>query len=469
MSEKAYDLCVVGAGPGGYVAAIRAAQLGLKTLVVEKEKAGGVCLNHGCIPSKALIHAADVFAEIQKASSMGVECENCRIELAKTVAWKDKIVKRLTGGIQSLFKANGVEYLQGEARLTGSDSLAVVTEEGEKLIRAEHTIIATGAQPIELPSVSLDGTTVISSREALALDQIPPRIIVIGGGYIGLELGIVFAKLGSAVTVVELLDGLLPVCSREAVKILERTLRRLKIKVMLQTKAKGVQVQDGVARLTITGPDGQEQQLEAEKVLLTVGRKPSTSGLGLENTEAVLDEKGFIRVDAQRRTADRRIFAIGDVTGEPMLAHKAGAEGVVAADAIAGKDAAFSPRAIAAVVFTDPEIAMVGLNVEEAKSQGFEAEEASFPFIALGRALTMNAGDGYAKWVFDARDHTILGCEIVGREASNLIGEAALAVEKQLKLEDVAATIHPHPTLTEGLAKAAELALGNPIHLPKKS
>lgn len=468
MSDASYDLAVIGAGPGGYVAGIRAARHGLSTVVIEAENLGGECLNHGCIPSKALIHAADHFARLDKLKSIGITVEGAHIDLAAAVEWKDRIVKRLTSGVGTLLKAAGAAIVEGRAHFVASDLLEVETADGVQRIKAAHTIIATGAKSIEIPALPYNGETIIDHRAALALREIPPRLIVVGGGYIGLEMGIAFAKLGSRVTVVELTKGLLPTSPREAVKVIERNLRRMKIKTMLGAKAAGVVVNDGVAALTVMDNHGNEQMLAAEKVLVTVGRKPNTEALELANTRVMLGKNGFIEVDPQRRTTDPKIWAIGDVTGGPLLAHKASAEALVAADAIAGLETIFAPQAIAAVVFTDPELATVGLTVEEAKEQGIAAVDATFPFLALGRSLSMNNSDGYCKWIYRLDDHTILGCEIVGPEASNLIGEGALAVEKRLKLEDIAGTIHPHPTLPEGLAEAAELGLGHPIHLPKK-
>ncbi len=468
MSDATYDLAVIGAGPGGYVAGIRAAQHGLSTVIIEAENLGGECLNHGCIPSKALIHAADHYAGLDKLKTFGITVEGAAIDYGTAVKWKDRIVKRLTTGVGTLLKAAGATIIEGRARFVAGDLLEVETAEGVQRIHAAHTIIATGARSIEIPALPFDGQTIIDNRAALALTEIPPRLIVIGGGYIGLEMGIVFAKLSSRVTVVELTEALLPTSPSEAVKVVERNLRRMKIKTMLGAKATGVTIDNSVAALTVCDTHGNEQVLEAEKILVTVGRRPNTENLGLENTKVTLDQRGFIEVDPQRRTSDEKIWAIGDVAGGLLLAHKASAEALVAADAIAGKETIFAPQAIAAVVFTDPEIATVGLTVEEAKEQGIVAAEAEFPFLALGRSLTMNNSDGYCKWIFRSDDHTILGCEIVGPEASNLIGEGALAVEKQLKLEDIAGTIHAHPTLPEALAEAADLGLGHPLHLPKK-
>jgi dihydrolipoamide dehydrogenase len=467
MSEK-FDLAIVGGGPGGYVAAIRAGQRGLRTVLIEKEDLGGECLNHGCIPSKALVHVAETYASLGELKSMGIAVTGGTLDWPTALAWKDRIVKRLTLGTASLLKAARVTVVNGRASLLDSQTLRAVNAAGEQRFTAGHIILATGALPIEAPGLPFDGQYVIGNREALALPTIPPRLIVIGGGYIGMELGMVFAKLGSAVTVVEWLDGLLPGHPRDAVKVLERTIRRLKIKALVHTKATGVVIEDGVVKLTVADAKGVTQVLEAEKVLVTVGRRPNTADLGLENTRVGRDKRGFIEVDDQRRTADPHIYAIGDITPGPMLAHKASAEGLVAVAAILGEPAAFRSHAIPGVVFTDPEIAAVGLTLDQATGQGIAAGEAVFPYIALGRALTMGTTDGYFRWIFAKDDQRVLGCEIVGREASNLISEAVLAIEKGLTLHDVAAAIHPHPTLGEGLHEAAESGLGRPIHIPKK-
>ncbi len=468
MNERRFDVAVIGAGPGGYVAAIRAAQNGLATVVIEKENLGGECLNHGCIPSKALIHAASLYAELPALAAIGVTVEGAKIDWPAVVAWKDKVVKRLTTGVASLLKALGVEVIKGTARFAASDRIEVATSDGVQSVVFKNAIIAVGAAPINLPPVPCDGEIILSHRELLALTEIPPRLIVIGGGYIGLELGMVFAKVGSAVTVVELTDGLLPGTPRDAVKVVDRVLRRLKIKTLAKTKAVGCECAGDVARITVDDEAGEHRVLEAEKVLVTVGRRPVNDQLGLENTRVELDPRGFILVNDQRRTTDPKIYAVGDAVGGLLLAHKASAEGLVAADAIAGKPAAFAPRAVPAVAFTDPEIAIVGLSVESAKQQGVHAVESTFPFIALGRSLTMNSTDGYVKWIHTPDDHVIVGCEIVGKDASALIGEAAVAVEQRLRLEDIAGVIHPHPTLTEALSEAAEVGLGHPIHISKR-
>ena len=462
-----YDVVVIGGGPGGYVAAIRAGQFGLRTALVEKNAVGGVCLNEGCIPSKALIHAAESYHSLAGMKSFGVGVGEASLDWAKTVAWKDRIVKRLTTGVKTLLQAANVDLVPGVARFIDANTIEVGGETSQRLT-TRHTILATGSVPIEVPSLRFDGETVISSRELLALTEVPRRLIVVGGGYIGMELGTVMAMAGSEVTIVELLDDLLAGQPRDAVQVVERNLRRLKIKAMTGTKADKLEIVDGVAKLTVVDKDGATQELTAEKVLVTVGRRPYDGGVGLDVVGLERDEKGFLPVDAQRRTAHPAIYAIGDLVPGPMLAHKASAEAVVAAAAIAGKEARFTARAVPGVVFTYPEIATVGLSEAAAQARGIEAEAASFPYQALGRALTMGTSDGYFKWIYRTADKVVLGAEICGREASNLIAEAGLVVERELTLEDVAHTIHAHPILAEGLHEAAELGLGWPVHVPKK-
>jgi dihydrolipoyl dehydrogenase len=462
-----YDLVIIGAGPGGYPAAIRAGQRGLRTAIVEKGAIGGVCLNEGCIPSKALIHAAESYHALGEMKSFGVSVSGAALDWGKAVAWKDRIVKRLTTGVATLLKTAGVEVIAGHARFVDEHTIAVETTAGERRLTTKHTIIATGSRAAQVPTLPFDGKMVLSAREALALEEVPERLIVVGGGYIGLELGTMFAMAGTKVTVVEWLDGLLPGQPRDAVKVLDRTLRRLKIKTHLRTKAEKLEIEDGVATLTVTGPDGEAKELEADKILVTVGRRPTTEDLGLENVGIEPNRQGQIEVNAQRRTANEAIYAIGDVAPGPMLAHKATAEALVAVAAILGEDVAFDDRVVPGVVFTSPEVATVGLTEEQAAAEDFDTAAATFPLMALGRALTMGTTDGYLKWVYRTADQVIVGAEAVGRGASNLISEAALAVEKGLTLSDIGETIHPHPTLGEGWHEAAELGLGFPIHVPK--
>ncbi|HIC96225.1 TPA: dihydrolipoyl dehydrogenase [Candidatus Bipolaricaulota bacterium] len=476
------DLLIIGSGPGGYVAAIRAAQLGKEVILVEQDRLGGVCLNVGCIPSKTLIHAANLYHKIPELSSLGISVTDLRLDLGSLRAWKEGIVERLREGIAKLLKANGVMMVQGRASFISREEVRVEGLEGQT-IGFTHCILAAGSRPLELPGLEFDHELVLDSTDALALEleEVPEALLVVGGGYIGLELGTLYAKLGSKVTVVEMMDRLLPGTPSpgELVRPVERRLRELGVEILLKAKAKGLRRgrsgSGGGGELVVETPEG-EERLEAEKILQAVGRRPNTAGLGLEKAEVRLTEGGFIEVDGQLRTANPRIFAIGDLVGPPMLAHKASHEGLIAAEAVAsaglsgsrsgpglGPSAPF--RAIPAVIFSDPEIAYVGLSEAEAKAQGRAVLVGRFPFAALGRAVAMGETEGFVKIIADARSRAVLGVEIVGPEASNLIGEAALAVETGATLEDLARTVHPHPTLPEGLMEAARAALERPIHI----
>jgi len=463
------QLLVIGGGPGGYVAAIRAAQLGLETTLVEREEVGGVCLNHGCIPSKALIHGAALAHRIPQLKELGIEVKGLKVNAAKLQEWKQGVVRKLTSGVEQLLKANGVQILKGTAVFQSPKKVLVESEHGTQAIEFKHCILATGSRSIELPGFEFDGEVVLSSRHALQLSEIPEALVVIGGGYIGLELGTVFAQLGSKVTVIEMMEQLLPGTDPELVRAVERRLQALGVEVHTQSKATSLKKGKSGAKLTAETPKG-EIALDADKVLVCVGRKPNTQDLGLEQAEIELDERGFVKVDEQLKTTNPRVWAIGDVAGPPMLAHKASHEGLVAAELIAGKPSGPDWQAVPAVIFTDPEIAYVGLTEREAKEQGYDVITGRFPFTALGRALTMDETDGFVKIVADESTHVVLGVQIVGPEASTLIGEATLAVEMAARLEDVALTVHAHPTLPEAIMEAAEAALGQPIHIlrPKK-
>ncbi len=462
------DTLVLGAGPGGYVAAIRAAQLGREVTLVEKEpRLGGICLNHGCIPSKALIHAADLAGQIQEAAKFGIRAGSVEVDVKAMQEWKRDVVEKLTGGVEKLVTGNGVQVERGVLTLTGPHAARIETSEGMSGLEFKHLIIATGSRPVELSELPFDGGGIISSREALALDEVPGRLLVVGGGYIGLELGTVFAKLGSEVTVVELLDGLLPGTDRELVRPVERRLAKLGVGIRLESRVTGCEKKDGAYTVTVEGGGG-AKQIEADTILVTVGRKPNTAGFGLEKTGVDLDENGFIGTTINMRTNVDHIYAIGDVAGQPLLAHKASKEGIVAAENIAGHPSAGDWLVVPSVIFTDPEIASVGMTEDQAREQGHDVTVGRFPFNASGRALTMGEREGLVKVVARESDGTILGTHIVGPEASSLISEAVLAIELTATLEDLALTIHPHPTLPEALMEAAEGALGRPIHVLKK-
>lgn len=461
--QKNVDALVIGAGPGGYVAAIRLAQLGKKVLLVEKASLGGVCLNVGCIPSKALITAAKTVEKLKKADTMGITVGSVSIDFPKMIGWKDGIVKKLTGGIGQLVKGNGGEVLTGTATFKGPKEVEVQTPDGLVTVHAENVIVATGSRPIEIPGFPFDGKRVISSTGALSLPEIPKRLVVIGGGYIGLELGMMYAKLGSAVTVVERMNQVLPGFDPEIAQLLMRQLKKLNVQVYLDTAAKGFVDGPEVARVQLD-QNGKALEVEADRILVTVGRRPNSEGLGLEKAGIQIDAKGHVPTDRQMRTNVPHIFAIGDVAGQPMLAHKASKEAEVAAEVIAGHNAAMDVKAIPAVVFTDPEIGSVGLSEEAAKAEGFDVIVGKFPFAALGRAMTTGETDGFVKVVADKATQEVLGVHIVGPEASNLVAEAGLALEMGAFIDDLSLTVHAHPTLAEGLMEAAKAAVGEAIH-----
>lgn len=463
------DVLIIGAGPGGYPAGIRCGQLGLDTVVVEREALGGVCLNWGCIPSKAFIHAADTFDHAQHASSMGITFRGASVDMPKLVDWKDTIVKRLTGGVGALLKANGARVVYGHARFTGPGSVEVTAADGTVTrFTPKNTIIATGAKPFELPGLEADGKHVVGARGALAMRSLPRRLLVVGGGVIGLELGTALRKLGSEVTVVEFMDDVLLGVDKDLVKWVKRRLKKLKVKVLTRSKVTSFEEKAGALHVTITDPQGRDPKvIEVDKILSAVGFRPNSKDLGLEAAGVATDKRGHIPIDTQCRTNVPGIYAIGDVTGAPYLAHKATKEGVVAAEVIAGMPSALDYRSLPAAIFTDPEIATVGLSAEQAKEEGYEPKVATFPFSALGRAMTLNQmpAPGLCKIVFDEPSGLILGAGIAGHGASELIAELALAIELGALAEDVAATIHSHPTFAEGTMEACEAAVhGKSIH-----
>jgi dihydrolipoamide dehydrogenase len=463
MKEISCRLLVIGAGPGGYVCAIRAGQLGLDTVIVEAAKPGGTCLNVGCIPSKALIHAAEEFAKLALAASgkhpFGLAASAPVLDLGKTVAWKDRIVGRLTTGVSGLLKRAGVKSIAGWARFRDGKTIEVETETGLQVVRAQAVVIATGSLPVELPTLPFDGP-VISSSDALALTRRPDGLVVIGAGYIGLELGTAFAKLGTAVTVVEALPRILPQYDAELTRPVARHLDALGIKVLTGAKARRL---GGGTALLVETADGNEMRLEADKILVTVGRRPAVDGWGLEELD--LDRDGpYIRIDDQCRTSMRGVFAIGDVTGEPMLAHRAMAQGEMVAEIAAGARRGWDNRCIPAVCFTDPEVVTAGIGPEEAKRSGHEVRIGQFPFAASGRAMTIAGEDGFVRVVARADNHLVLGIQAVGQGVSELSAGFALALEMGARLEDIAGTIHAHPTLSEAFQEAALKALGHGLH-----
>ncbi|SMH31298.1 dihydrolipoyl dehydrogenase [Mesorhizobium australicum] len=465
MKEMTCKLLVIGAGPGGYVCAIRAGQLGIDTVIVEKARPGGTCLNVGCIPSKALIHAADEFHKIVGMAGgkdpLGISLAKPAIDLKQTVGWKDGIVGRLTTGVARLMKKAGVKSVHGTALFRDGKTVVVETETGEQLIRAEQVVIATGSTPVELPFLPFGGL-VMSSTEALALETVPKGLAVIGGGYIGLELGTAFAKLGSRVTVVEAASRILPNWDADLTRPVMKRLDGLGIAVLTETKARRM-TSEGDA-LLVERADGSEERIACDKVLVTVGRKPLVEGWGLEEID--LDRDGpFIRIDEQCRTSMRGVFAIGDVTGEPMLAHRAMAQGEMVAEIVAGHRRSWDKRAIPAVCFTDPEIVSVGLSPDEARAVAGEIKLGQFPFVANGRAMTLQSEEGFVRVVARADNHLVLGIQAVGAGVSELSAAFGLAIEMGARLEDIAGTIHAHPTLGEASQEAALKALGQALHI----
>lgn len=471
MAVQNFDVCVIGSGPGGYVAAIRAAQLGLKTAIVEREFLGGVCLNVGCIPSKAMITAAHFLHRMQHdAPTMGLKISGgVKLDMAQLQTWKQSVCDKMAGGVEQLLKGNQVTILRGEAQFTTNKEVSVKSKEGATSIQAKNFIVATGSRPIEIPGFAVDEKDVLTSTGALALSELPKKIVVIGGGYIGLEIGSYMAKLGSEVDVLEAADGLLKgAADLDCVQVVARKLKKNNVNVHLNAKAKSFKKNGKSLEVTVDVA-GKETKIACDKILLTVGRKPNSDQTNLKGIGLAIDEKGFIKVNAQRRTNIPHIFAIGDIAGQPMLAHKASHEGVLVAEVIAGHNRAYDAKTVPAVIFVDPEIASAGWTEAEAKAKGHqELKVGKFPFGANGRAVSMMETEGFVKIIADAKTHVVLGVHIVGPEASNLISEAALAIEMGARIEDLALTIHPHPTLGETMMEAAEATLGHAIHIIQK-
>jgi dihydrolipoamide dehydrogenase len=468
---KKCDTVVIGAGPAGYVCAIRLGQLGVDVILVEKEYLGGVCLNAGCIPSKALIHAAKQADHVAKAAAMGINAKLESLDMAKMQEWKGGIVKKLTGGVGQLVKGNGGAVVMGTARLTSANTVEVKSSDGATtVIECRNVVVASGSRPIQIPGFEFDEQFVLSSTGALALSKLPKDLVVIGGGYIGLELGITYAKLGSKVTVVEMMDQVLPGFSKDVVKVLERQMKKLGMVTMLGAKAKSQSkpAKAGAQGSVTIEVDGKDQVLPCDAVVVAVGRRPNWENLGLKEVGVTVTDRGFVPSDARKRTNVPNIYSIGDLAGDPMLAHKGSKEGEVCAEVIAGRPAEYDVKAIPAVVFTDPEIATVGLTEEAARKKGADVAIGKFPYAALGRALSTNETDGFVKILSDKRTDVIVGCEIVGADASSLIAEMALAVEMSASVQDVALTVHAHPTFPESLMEAAKAIHHEAIHVMNK-
>jgi dihydrolipoamide dehydrogenase len=474
MNERANrtQVVVIGAGPGGYAAAFLAADLGMRvTLIDPLINPGGVCLYWGCIPSKALLHVSKVLTESRHAADWGIEFSKPKIDLSKLRSWKESVIQKLTGGLGQLTKQRKITYVQGRATFQDSNTLRIQKNQGgDEQLSFEHAILATGSGPATIPGLSLQSARVLDSTSALEIRDIPQRMLVIGGGYIGLELGTVYSALGSQVSVVEMTEGLLPGVDRDLVSILSKQLAKAFHSIMLNTTVGKIKEEKNAIVVNFQGLEVKDPEQPFDKVLVSVGRKPNSNGLGLENTEVETDPRGFIRVDAQRRTKDPSIFAIGDVAGEPMLAHKATHEGRVAAEVIAGQRVVFEPQAIPAVVFTDPEIAWCGLTETQASRENRPVEVARFPWAASGRATTLDRNDGLTKLLIDPKSERVLGMGIVGAGAGELIAEGVLAIEMDAVASDVMLTIHPHPTLSETVMESAEVFFGQSTDLyrPRK-
>ena len=458
------DVVVIGGGPGGYPAAIRAAQLGRKVLLVERDRLGGECLNYGCIPSKALIHTANLVHAIERAAERGVETGPVKVNIAKLQTWKASVVQRLVSGIGQLCKGNGVEVVNGTAAFTEPNVVAVRGPTNSEDVLFNDAIIATGGRPSDLPAFRFDGKRIIGTKEALELPQVPVNLAIIGGGISGLEIGTFYAKLGTRVVVTEIMEQLLPGTDSEVVRIVARNLQKLGVEVHVKSQARGWREDRGQTVVDIVTPEGLIAR-RADLILVTVGRRPNTDDLHPEKAGVELGPKGYVKVDRQLRTSNPHVYAIGDVIGPPFLAHKATREGLTAAEVIAGRSVELDVKAMPAAIFTDPEVATVGLQEPEARAQGREVRVGKVPFAAIGRALTTGEYDGFVKLVGDPESKVLLGATIVGPDASDLISELALAIEMGATVTDIALTVHPHPTLPEGIMESAEAALGQAIHI----
>jgi len=460
--NKSTQVVVIGGGPGGYAAAFKCADLDMETILIDpEENPGGVCLYRGCIPSKALLHVAKLLNESEEAKDWGVKFKKPEVDVDKLRGWKSDVVKKLTGGLGQLARARKVKHVRGIAKFLDAHTLEVKPADGNKYqLTFQHAILASGSRPATIPGIDIKSDRLMDSTSALDLKDVPSSLLVIGGGYIGLEMGTVYASLGSKVTVVEMLPGLIPGADRDLVQVLHKRLKDKFESIMLNTKVVDMKEQKNGIKVTLEGKDVDKPERIFDKVLVSIGRKPNSENLGLSKTGVQIDNKGFVRVDAQRRTAEPSIYAIGDVAGEPMLAHKATHEGIHAAEAIAGHKVSFEPMAIPAVVFTDPELAWTGITENEAKEQGLNYKVTKYPWAASGRALTLGRTDGLTKFIVDKDTERILGVAVVGVGAGELIAEGTLAIEMGAVAQDVALTIHPHPTLSETVMGAAELIYG---------
>lgn len=463
MTKKT-DTVIIGAGPGGYVAAIRAAQLGQRVVIVEAEHVGGVCLNVGCIPSKALITAGHRYQEAQKSEFLGLKVKEATLDFEKTQQWKnEQVVKPLTSGVAMLLKKNGVEIIHGKAVFTGKNSLEIQTSKNKEQLEFKNAIIATGSRPIEIPGFEFGGR-VLDSTGGLNLKEIPKELVIIGGGIVGSELGGAYANLGSKVTIIEGTSSILPNFETDIQQIVKKSFKQKKVNIFTDAKAKKAIEKENYVLVEFE-VKGETKSVEADFVMVTVGRRPNTDNLGLEKAGVQVNDRGLVNVDDQYRTTQPHIFAIGDIVPGLALAHKASYEAKVVAEVIAGKNVVKDYRAIPSICFTDPEIATVGYTLAEAKEAGIKASSATFPMQANGRALSLNETKGFVRVIFEEETELILGAQIAGVNASDLIAEVTLAIESYLTLEDIALTIHGHPTLSEMVMDTVEVGLGLPIHM----
>ena len=470
-SKKHIDIIVIGSGPGGYAAGFRAADLGRQVLIVDKDPTlGGVCLNRGCIPSKTLLHIAKVLEEAESLKNMGVGFSKPKIDIDGVRSWKSKIVTQLSSGISQMAKARKVQTIQGEATFLSNSEIQIKSGSKKQVVTFDHCVIAAGSSSSMIPGIPMDNKDVLTSRTALDLVRIPKNLLIIGGGYIGLEMGTVFNSLGSVVSVAEFLPNLLPGADADLVKPLARKLKKQFEEIYLSTKITNVKPSRPKGLTVTMEKNGRTSTKKFDQVLVAVGRKPNTKNMGLENTTIIINEKGFITVDKCQKTNIDNIYAIGDIAGDPMLAHKATHEGKVAAEVICGLPAEFDAKAIPAVIFTDPEIAWVGITEDEAKDKSIPYKKGEFPWAASGKSLALGRNEGRTKIIFDPDTKRTIGVGIVGPNAGDLISEGALAIEMGADAEDISLTVHPHPTLGETFANAAEVFEGTvtDLYIPKK-
>lgn len=467
-NEQQFDVVVIGAGPGGYHVAIRLGQLGKKVLCIDRDEVGGVCLNWGCIPTKALLHVGEVVRHIERAEAIGLKVPKAEVQRESVAKFKNEVVSANVNGVKTLFKANGVEFMRADASFKSPTEIVAKSDGSERTIKAQNVVIATGSAPVDVKAWPRDGKIIINSDDAVKLERIPKKLLVIGGGVIGLEFATVYGRLGAEVLVVEMMPQILTGTDLEIGKTLGRILKKQGVEFMLNTKVGALEKKGDTARATLNGEGtgGKDEVREFDMALVAVGRRPVTDTLNLKAAGLQVDERGFIPTDPQQRTKVPSIFAIGDVTGAPLLAHRAMKQGVIAAEVISGdKSAAFDPVAVPNCVYTDPEVATVGLSEEEAKAAGHEVRIGKFPLGASGRARTMNESEGLIKLVGDAKSDLLLGMHIVAPQAESMIGEGVIALEMGATLEDIGLSVHPHPTLTEGIMDAAEASHGKAIHI----